>query len=390
MIRSGVFEYSFIKRVHYGAAFEKALLDEVERLGVRRVFLIVSNSLRKNTDEITKACNVLSSRVADVFDSVPTHTPRDSVIAAAERARRCEADLVCTIGGGSVTEAGKGLRVCLAYNITEVDQLDALYLRGRPDGRIDNPITRAPQIRQIAVPTTLSGGEFNKTGGMTHPRTRVKQAFEHAELLAYSVILDPALSLHAPHDLWFSTGIRALDHAVEALQSTNLDPYSEAVSIQALTLLSDGLSRTKANPSDTAPRQTAQSGVWLSATPIIAGVRMGASHAIGRALGGVAGVPHGLTSCVLLPSVLRYNAKATERQQSVVAKVMGRPGFAAAEVVGDLVDSLGLPRALGDVGVKRDRFEAIAKAAMLDRGIYSNPRPIKSWEDIVEILELAA
>jgi maleylacetate reductase len=390
MAHTGVFEYSSIRRVHYGAAFEKALLKELDSLGAKRVFLIVSNSLRRNTDEISKVCSALGPRVVDVFDSVPSHTPRDVVIGAAELARRSQIDLVCTIGGGSVTEAGKGLRVCLAYDITEVDQLDALHLRGQPDGSIHNPITRGPQIRQIAVPTTLSGGEFNKTGGMVHPRTRVKHAFAHPDLLPVSVILDPALTLHTPLDLWLSTGIRALDHAVEALLSTNLDPYSEAVSVQALPLLTQGLSRTKADPSDTTSRQASQSGVWLSATPIIAGVRMGASHAIGRALGGTAGIPHGLTSCVLLPSVLHYNEKLTAAQQRVVAKIMGRPGVSAAQVVGDLIAKLGLPRTLGEVGVKKDQFETIAKAAMQDRGIYSNPRPIKSWEDILEILELAA
>jgi maleylacetate reductase len=390
MTKIGVFEYGSIKRVHFGAAFEDALLDEVTRLRAERVFLIVSTSLRKKTDEISKACDALATRVVDVFDSVPPHTPRDVVIAAADRARRYGADLICTIGGGSVTEAGKGLRVCLAYDITDLDQLDALHLRARPDGTIYNPITRAPNIRQIAVPTTLSGGEFNKAGGLVHPKTRVKHAFEHPDLLPFSVILDPSLTLHTPLDLWLSTGIRALDHAVEALLSKNLDPYSEAASIQALKVLTEGLPRTKSDPSDKTSRQASQSGVWLSSTPIIAGVRMGASHAIGRALGGTAGVPHGLTSCVLLPSVLRYNEIATAAQQSVVAKAMGRAGIPAAQIVEDLVGQLGLPRTLGEVGVKKDKFEAIAKAAMQDRGIYGNPRPIKGWEDIVAILELAA
>lgn len=388
--KAGVFEYGSLNRVHYGAPFEIALIDEVKRLGAERVFLIVSNTLRKETDEISKVCSALATRVADVFDSVPSHTPRDVVIAAADRARRSGADVICTIGGGSVTEAGKGLQVCLAYDITEVDQLDALHLRAAPDGSIYNPITKAARVRQIAVPTTLSGGEFNKAGGMVHPKTRVKHAFEHRNLMPYAVIMDPSLTLHTPLNLWLSTGIRALDHAVEALLSSTLDPYSEATSIQALTLLTESLSRTKADPSDRASRQRSQSGVWLSSTPIIAGVRMGASHAIGRALGGTAGVPHGLTSCVLLPSVLRYNEKATSAQQGVVAKAMGRPGVAATQIVEDLVTQLGLPRTLGEVGVKKDRFEAIAKAAMQDRGIYGNPRPIKGWEDIVEILEMAA
>jgi maleylacetate reductase len=77
-------------------------------------------------------------------------------------------------------------------------------------------------------------------------------------------------------------------------------------------------------------------------------------------------------------------------QQNVVAKAMGRPGVPAAQIVEDLVGQLELPRTLGEVGVKKDRFEAIAKAAMQDRGIYGNPRPIRGWDEIVAILELAA
>jgi maleylacetate reductase len=74
MTKAGVFEYGSIKRVHYGTPFESALLDEVKRLGAERVFLVVNNTLRKETDEVSKACNALASRVADVFDSVPPHT----------------------------------------------------------------------------------------------------------------------------------------------------------------------------------------------------------------------------------------------------------------------------------------------------------------------------
>lgn len=74
MIKTGVFEYGPLDRVHYGARFEIALLDEVRRLDAKRVFLIVSNTLHKTTNEIVKVCNALDSRIADIFDAVPPHT----------------------------------------------------------------------------------------------------------------------------------------------------------------------------------------------------------------------------------------------------------------------------------------------------------------------------
>jgi len=106
-------------------------------------------------------------------------------------------------------------------------------------------------------------------------------------------------------------------------------------------------------------------------------------------LGGTAGVPHGYTSCVMLPNVLRYNLPANEAQQAKVSAAFDQPGDAADEVVGALISRLGLPRRLRDVDVKREQFAEIAANAMHDRYIPANPRPLKGPDDIVEILEMA-
>lgn len=387
---TGSFQYSALSRVLYGAEATQALPAEVDRLGGMRVLLVFSRSLDKETDEIKKLIAALGPRLVARIDGVPPHTPRDFVVEAARLAREAAIDLVCTVGGGSVTEAGKGIRTCLEHDIRSIDQLDGMHLRGLPDGTIHNPMTRGPTIPQIAVPTTLSGGEFNSSGTMTHPVTRVKQAFAHHDVTPRVVILDPAIARHTPLDLWLSTGIRALDHAVEALLAASIDPMSEAASLHAAKLLAESLRQTRQNPDDLSARNRSQCGVWLACTPVAAGVPLGASHAIGRALGGTCGVPHGFTSCILLPAVLRYNAVVTAERQQVVATALGRPGAPASDAVGDLIRDLGLPRTLADAGVSRNDFEKIAENAMLDRGIYGNPRPIRGPADVLEILELAA
>jgi len=148
------------------------------------------------------------------------------------------------------------------------------------------------------------------------------------------------------------------------------------------------LTRNKERPGDLDARLESQQAVWLASSGI-GRVNYGASHGIGHALGGVAGVPHGHTSCVMLPAVLRYNASVNADRQSLVAEALGRPGAAGAEAVGDLIASLGMPRTLRDVGVRREQFDRIAEVAAENFWVKTNPRPIRGPSDVREILEKA-
>ena len=120
-----------------------------------------------------------------------------------------------------------------------------------------------------------------------------------------------------------------------------------------------------------------------------AGVTKGASHGIGHMLGGSANVPHGYTSCVMLPSVLKWNASVNSDQQAVVSETLGRTGEPAAEAVGELIAGLGMPTRLRDVDIRKDQLQAIAEASMYDRWIPTNPRQIIDPAQVVEILEMA-
>ena len=122
-------------------------------------------------------------------------------------------------------------------------------------------------------------------------------------------------------------------------------------------------------------------------TGIVSGTRMGASHAIGHVLGGSAGVPHGYTSCVMLPAVLAFNAAVNADRQAEISAALGAAGQPAAEVLDRFIAGLGLPRRLRDVGVKRDDLQRIATNCMLDDWTFTNPRPIHGAQEIVPILE---
>src|ERR1043166_9410298 len=139
---------------------------------------------------------------------------------------------------------------------------------------------------------------------------------------------------------------------------------SDAASTHALRLLGAGLRAVKTNPSDVAARLDCQLGARVSLVGAQTGVTKGASHGIGHVLGGTAGVPHGYTSCVMLPHVLRFNHEVNAERQALVSEALGEPDVPAADVVAGLIADLGLPGRLRDVGVKPEQLDAIAEHAM--------------------------
>jgi maleylacetate reductase len=116
---------------------------------------------------------------------------------------------------------------------------------------------------------------------------------------------------------------------------------------------------------------------------------MGPSHAIGHTLGGTYGVPHGITSCIALPAVLKWSEAYAADRQALVSELMGAPGAPASEAVKRLATGLGLPTDLKSVGIGPESFQAIAEHTMHDAGVRTGARPIKGPDDIVAILELA-
>src|ERR1700676_5375750 len=123
--------------VVFGRPAAEAVVAQIERLRAARAFLMVSGTLNRQTDAIEKIRKALGSRCVATFDAMPPHTPREAVIAATEQARAANADLIVTVGGGSITDGAKAVQLCLANNISAPAGLDAC--RG-------NAMFRAPTV----------------------------------------------------------------------------------------------------------------------------------------------------------------------------------------------------------------------------------------------------
>ena len=385
----GIHRFPPMDRVVYGVPLAEALAEEVRLRDAQGVYVMASGTLERETGVIANVRQVLGNRLAGVCANIGAHTPRVDVVAAANEARAAKVDLIVTIGGGSVTDAAKMVGLCLGNDVTRPEQLDAFRAIVTPDGKTERPPTKPPGVRFIAVPTTLSAGEFTWFAGCTDTARHVKESYGTALNMASVVILDPAVTVFTPEWLFLSTGIRAVDHAVEDLCSINPTPFSDGMSMHALRLLSRGLVAVKADPKNLEARLDCQLGAWMSIMGSQNGVAKGASHGIGHVLGGTADVPHGYTSCVMLPHVLRFNEPVNGARQAMVSEALGRPEMGAADAVAALIESLDLPGTLRGVGVKAEQLDAIALQSMHDRWVHTNPRKIDGPAVVRALLDAA-
>ncbi|KAG4430823.1 hypothetical protein IFR05_013700 [Cadophora sp. M221] len=365
-----------------------------------RVYIIVSTSISK-TENFTRLQNALGEKIVGVRKGIKPHTPWDDIVEIVNDVREKGADILVTLGAGSLTDGAKIITFALANSVSTLEDLSKLAAEAKPQ----NP--KPCQIPVINIPTSLSGGEYSALAGGTDTRTHHKVLFTHPSMLTHLVILDPALSISTPERIWLSTGIRAVDHCVEGLCSldSKAGPVTDDVLSAGLKLLVPSLLLTKRNWDDENARLDSMLGVIESMKGVGSGLPMGGSHGIGHQLGPL-GVGHGETSCIMLPAVLKYNAqygdekvKAPQQKvldilwgEDIVAGVLKKQGLKkesadAGDVIGAIITELGMPRMLKDVGVGREKLDALADSCLKDAWLKTNPVPLTEKKQVMEILE---
>jgi alcohol dehydrogenase len=265
------------------------------------------------------------------------------------------------MGGGSPIDATKIVAFSLASGL-DLRQPGAAE-RAR-ESRLD-PALVPPHV---AIPTTLSVAELSNSAGFTDEHENEKASLRAPELTPAAVFYDAELALHTPLPLWLSTGIRAVDHAVESILWPGSHPYSDTLGLEGLRRLQRGLLAACADPSDPEARTEGQLGAWFSFTfPAAAG---GLSHTLGKRIGSRHGIPHGVSSCLMLPHVMRYLAPRSARAQVNITAALGldvsgmpleQAAARAADAVAELIRQLGLPHHLADYGLSDADLEAAAR-----------------------------
>ncbi|MGJ4953496.1 iron-containing alcohol dehydrogenase [Bradyrhizobium sp. HKCCYLS20291] len=375
------------ERVVHGQPAAEVIVEETRKLGKSRVFITTSPSLSREDGLPRQVAQALGERFAGLYSGITAHSPRQCVIDGAAAAREANADIMVAIGGGSVIDATKVMLICLWHGLKDPSELDP-YIGGLDADPSRWPADGASRVRMIAVPTMFSAAEFTWFAGVFNPNRHAKDAFAHPLIVPQVVVLDPAATLPTPLPILYATGMKAIDHAVERLCGLHVPPLAEAVSKEALRLLYTSLPQMGGPADNLGCRMSGQFGMWLSISGGTGGVPVGASHALGHVIGGY-GVPHGETTGVCLPSVLRWNLSANSARQDATGEVIGVKGLALADAIETFVSKLGLPTRMRDVGIKREQFSEIATRTLHDWSSKTNPRPLTTESQVIEILDLA-
>ncbi|KAI9934165.1 hypothetical protein AWENTII_008561 [Aspergillus wentii] len=387
----------------YGVPFPTAAAHHVTHtFNASRVYVICSGSLARNTDYLDQLKTALGEgRVVGTRIGMQSHTLWSEVVQIVNDARDVQADLILTLGAGSLTDGAKIIAFALANNVHTAADLSTLA-----QGPNKRPEINPPSIPIISVPTSLSAGEYSNFAGGTEDSSRRKHSFQKPLRGPQLVILDPTLTITTPDSIWLSSGVRAVDHCVETLCAViGVTDKSDALARHALGLLVPGLLKTKQDREDREARLQCQLGsVDAMAACTSGSVELGASHGIGHQLGPL-GVGHGETSCILLPAACKFNVNHNanrDRQEqvrkflvedAVVSSVLQKQSVDISKAdLGDLLDAvireLGMPRSLHEVGVGRDKLDALAAHSLHDRWCKSNPVPLTEKAQVLEILEM--
>jgi acetaldehyde dehydrogenase/alcohol dehydrogenase len=393
-------------RVPSDTYFNPGSLDSLRQLDASRPMIVTDRwTVARGVAEEVR--HYLTAGAVHVYSGVEPEPTEAQIRAGIEQLEQTGADAIIAIGGGSVMDAAKAMRLFHESPQLSIRELSLPFLDAR------KRIAEFPQIdhkvRLVAIPTT-SG-----TGSEVSPAAVISVGQRKVTLVDYSLvpdmaIVDPNLTLTMPKEITADTGIDALTHALEAAVSIFASPFTDAFCVQAANLIFTALPAAYRDGSDLEAR-TAMHNAATIAGLAFSNAFVGLNHALAHPVGARFGIAHGRANAIFLPHVLRYNA-------SLPSKFMPAPGYSAyvapekyAEIarilgfggrteedrrerlfarVDELLAEVDEPRTLAGCGVSQKEFEKalpdLAKAAFMDPSIRTNPR-IPMIREVLELLQ---
>ncbi|KIM69257.1 hypothetical protein SCLCIDRAFT_104102 [Scleroderma citrinum Foug A] len=360
-----------LKGIYFGpGCLESALPQLLRTLGGTKALIVTGKSLREKTNVVTNVERILRDNNAfgGAFSDIGQHAPVQGIINGIKAFHDTGADIFVSVGGGSPIDATKAM----IYRIHE---------------------TQGKFFSNIAIPTTLSAAEYTYGAGYTNEQGK-KVGVASPMIAPAGIILDAQVTLPTPEKLWLSTGLRALDHAVESLYRPSAIPPIKVLCYAAIVDLFKYLPMSKEQPNDLDIRQKLLIAAWMSLWPTRLEKHgpLGLSHALGHKLGAAYGIPHGITSCLTLGPVVSLKAEtASDKDKAALADALfylkePRTNSIKGDVkrlsamISELVVNLGLRSDLASYDVPK---QDLTKITQLTLGSAEDPL----YQRVVELLE---
>ena len=388
------FEFQSSAKILSGRHALENLPSELKNLGAKKPMILSDEILKKigTLQIVTDALAAGGIREGAVYTRIPADSSLQVVRNIVKEYKKQECDSLVAVGGGSVIDTAKGVRMVLSQNVD-----DLLDIWGCEN------LSGVVRIPFAAIPTTSgTGSESTLVALNKNEARRLKMEFISYYLQPDVAVLDVRMTRTLPPKTTASTGMDALCHAIEAYTCLQKNPISDAYALGAIRLITQNLEQAVKNGKDDRAR-LAMANASMMAGAAFSNSMVGVIHAIGHALGGVCHVPHGDAMTILLPHGMAFNYRVLKEQYGELLYFLAgeetclntpaeQRGKEAVRQVWQLRRKLhricGLPERLRECGVRKSDFELVARTAMNDGAMIVNPREV-SWEDVMFILNKA-
>ncbi len=364
--------WSFPTRVLLGNGAAARCAEEALRLGASRVLLVSDKGVERAglLDSIRSALDAAGLQHQSALE-ISSNPLEAEVLGATREFDQLKADLILAVGGGSVLDVAKLVRLAATHPGPLAQYDDAI---GGGD-KINGPL---PPM--IAIPTTAgTGSEVGRSGVVTIQSTNRKTVIFSPLLLPDVAILDPEMSRTMPPSMTAATGMDALTHCIEAYASIGDHPMADAIALGGVRLCQQSLKAATDDGDDLKARADMLKAAMMGAVAFQKG--LGACHSLAHPLSAEFGMHHGLANAICLPAVLDFNRAAVPERIAEVARELGVRGndestlsFECAGAIRALRKSIGLPSSLRSQGVEESDLPRLAALAFADSCHQLNPR----------------
>ena len=368
--------------------------NELKGFNAKKVLVLSDKTLEKigTIQILIDAISDKNVEIGGIFTDIPQDSSIDVVDIIVGKYKELKCDSIIALGGGSVIDNAKGVRMVLSQEKENIMDLCGCEL-----------ISYGKHIPFIAIPTTSgTGSEATLVAVILNKIQNVKMEFISYFLVPDVAVLDSRMTLTLPKKITASTGMDALCHAIESYTCLQKNPMSDAYAISAIEIIRDNIEIAVKEPNNQDARLE-MANASLMAGVAFSNSMVGLIHAIGHALGGVSRVPHGDAMSILMPHCMRFNKDKLEKQYAKLLLyiageevLINTPKEKRADKTIETIENLlnrlnklsGLPTKLSDTGVKKENFDKIARKALNDGAMIVNPKQV-TYDDVIEILNKA-
>ena len=362
----------------------------LDELGARTAMIVCGPTILRHADVVQRVQQALGARCVGLFAGVIPHAPVEMLQDAVNAAAAGQPQALISVGGGSSHDTAKGMATLLAQG----GRIHDYETRFEPPDTVMFPDFSPDKMPVIAVPTTMGAAELSRGAGFTDQTLGRKIVVADPGTIPRRILIDGKALATTPVSILRSTAIGQLRIAIESVYSRGHNPISDALALAAISTLVHNLPHCSTD--DINGLLHLKTAACMASLASVGG--LGVNTAIAHHVGGLYHVPHGEANGILLPHSMRFNLDASAERQALIAKAMGidladmspeQAGLAAADAVADLCHTLGLPTRLRDVDVPEAGLELIAMATLHDRGLATNPQPIRDAAPILQVLRNA-